>query len=246
MSPRFRLPHVRPTAFAVPQLIDGSSRSEYKKACRHGQQGSQQDGPQGSQERDRRQPGFRWGSSLLRRVACCCLSVHFCSFTTCSSPVSARGCRKGFCSVSTYLGPTGSWRPYVLIGLVGLPTAYVLHRRSALNLYSMNVVALCWLLVMQSALWGISIYFGTAGPVESEVITLLKGFFFLAPSIMFSASVFTWVVTRSSPLQFGLQDMLLLVSIASASLAVASILRTGKSSPAWLRESLIRTVLVCW
>jgi hypothetical protein len=116
---------------------------------------------------------------------------------------------------------------YVLVGVVGLPTAYLLQRKSTLNLFTINIAALCWTVAMLIGLRLLAFSANASAPITAEIATVLKGTFFIAPSVLFSATIFYWIVTKHSVIQFGLKLLLMLVTIFCASLSVASVIRSA-------------------
>lgn len=129
--------------------------------------------------------------------------------------------------ISTFLLLTyGLVAIYVLVGVVGLPTTYVLQRLGAVNYFSVNTAALCWTVAVfisfrMLAFW----HYATVPPIASEIASALWGTLLVAPFVLTSATIFCWVAKQDRTAQFRLVHLMIIVTTVCASLAVASAIR---------------------
>lgn len=115
---------------------------------------------------------------------------------------------------------------YVVVGVVGLPTAYFLRRMKALNYFTVSIAALCWIFVLFIGLRLLVFGHYVAVPsIASEIVSALWGTLFVAPFVLFSATIFCWNVEQDRTRQFGLSQLLIVITTICASLPVASAIR---------------------
>lgn len=114
---------------------------------------------------------------------------------------------------------------YIVALVMGMPTVFLLHRRSSLNLFSVNVAALFLTPLFFVGLRLMSLAYGVAEPPAAEIVNVVISTYLVAPFVLFSATLFCWIVTKDSTSQFGLNYLLMLVAIVAFALSVASTIR---------------------
>ncbi|MFK8112381.1 MAG: hypothetical protein AB8B91_09270 [Rubripirellula sp.] len=116
---------------------------------------------------------------------------------------------------------------YFLFGLIGLPTAYVLHRMSVLNLWSVNVAAIVWSMLLISLLQLV------AGAKLMDLLALdglssiLAGVAVMLPFVLLLASTFFLVATKKIRYRFSIKSLLIVIAITAASLSSTSLIRNA-------------------
>jgi len=116
---------------------------------------------------------------------------------------------------------------YLFAGIVGLPTAYLLQRKSALNLLTVNFAALGWTVVILTSFRLLALSANASAPIASEVVSVLQVTFLFAPFVVFAATIFCWFVQQDRAVQFGLKHVLMLVTTVCAALSVAVVIRSA-------------------
>ena len=117
---------------------------------------------------------------------------------------------------------------YVVIGIFGLPTAFMLHRFSRFNLMNISLAAIAWLIVVMVAFR----YSLSSAVVDSsllspreEVLAVVRYSLLFAPFVLFAAFAFYWIVTEQSIYRLKLKHMMVALSILCGALAVTSLIR---------------------
>lgn len=113
---------------------------------------------------------------------------------------------------------------YLVVGLIGLPTAYALERISALNLWTLNLAAMVWTILALVALHAADGMRITDLFTYVGISSLLGVAFLLAPFILLMSTVFFWITTQQKQLRFSTSSLLILVAIVATALSATSII----------------------
>lgn len=86
---------------------------------------------------------------------------------------------------------------YFVAAALGMPVAFHLRKRQALNFYTIHGAAFVWTLILVGGLATLLYLFGSPQPRVSElIISALVGVGILSPFILLSATTFWWMIKR--------------------------------------------------
>ena len=87
---------------------------------------------------------------------------------------------------------------YAVAGLIGMPIAFILRRRNALNAYTIHGAALLWGVVWSTACAFVAIYVAVAIEATIESVPLLAVWLygFMVPPVVLAGTAF-WILLRN-------------------------------------------------